>query len=266
MGETCVPPTVDARNVEPPLSLWVDDRLPEIQRLRLMLRRFGLRVRTAASSEKAKGEVRDRPFDLLLMDLRLDESNGIEVMRYARKIADQKYQRSIHFIAVTNFKDAYAEELRNNDFTFVYEKGELKNGKSKTFVEDCLFSAADSRIRADYPVLKEKPPLKSVDPKSFEHVCCDVGYVLRLEYAEVLARLWRCGDPRKRAIRVFDRSFLGKRGVREEGQPFRIDTFEGREDKAHVTLITPLHEAKDRSRRRIASEIDLERFREGTGE
>lgn len=254
-------PTDEALHVEHPLGLWVDDQPPEILRLQLMLIHNGLHVRIAESFDKAKGEVRERPFDLMILDLRLDKSDGIELLRYARTVTDKKHRRPIHFIAVTNFKHQYMEELRNNDFTFVYEKDELKDGRSKIFVEDCLFCAVDSRMRADYPELTKQPVLQSVEPESVKHVCCDVGYILRQEHTELLVRLWRCGAPGKRTIRIFDRSFLRERGVSEEGQPFRVDTFEGKEDMSLVTQITPLHQSMQRLRRRVAPEIDLERFR-----
>lgn len=258
-------PDTEAPDARRTLGLWVDDRPPEIVGLQLMLIRNGLHVRIAESYDSAKTEIRERPFDLMLLDLQLDKSDGIDLLHYARTMADKKFGRSIHFIVVTNFKHEYADKLRDNGFTFLYEKDQLKNGKSKTFVEDCLFCAVDSRMRADYPGLREKLVPPSVEPESVTHLCCDVGYVLRQEHTEVLARLWRCGVPGKRTIRIFDRSFLRERGIKEQGQPFRIDTCEGREDKALVTYITPLHEPMERSRRRIVPEIDLERFREDTG-
>ena len=148
--------TTDVLNLERPRSLWVDDRPDEISKLQHMLIHNGMLVDIVDSFHKAKEEVRGRPYDLMLLDLRLDESDGIKLSHYARQVISRKFSRRIHFIAVTNFKHEYTDELHKDGFTFVYEKDELKNGKSKTFVEDCLFSAADSRVRVGYPKLKEK--------------------------------------------------------------------------------------------------------------
>ncbi len=247
-------------DVDRPIALWVDDRPPEVYRLRDMLVNQGLIIKIAATSAEAKAEVRDQPYDLILVDLRLDEMDGISVAKYARQLIANKYRRSIHFGAVTNFKHEYGEHSQRELFTFIYEKSDLLNGKSKAFVEDCLFAAADSRIRAGYPELSKPPFLPHANPDSVSHVRCDVGYVLDVGGPQVRVRLWRRGNPLERTIRLFARSYLSNRGVTGTGQPFRIDTFQSRSDQALVTLVTPLYESSDRLTRRVARDVDLEQF------
>jgi hypothetical protein len=254
----------DASDLHRPATLWVDDKPAEIDTLRNMLTDHGVLVEIATSSAEAKAEVRKRPYDLMVVDFRLDgHEDGISFARYARQLMAIKYHRTIHFGAVTNFRHLYGEDSQREVFTFVYDKSDLWNGKSKAFLEDCLFAAADSRIRAEYPELRLNPPPVFLLRDSVEHVRCDVGYVLRLEGSQALVRLWRRSVPGERTIRVFDRCFLSERRVSEPGQPLRIDTFVTKQDKAYITLISPLHESTDRSPRRVAGEIDLQQFRGG---
>jgi CheY-like chemotaxis protein len=260
-----MPSIVDTSNLGPPsdtpIGLWVDDRPSEILALSELLRDNGILVDIASTYAEAKAEIKNQCYDLMLVDLRLDELDGISFSRYARRWVADKYHRTVHFGAVTNFKHEYGEQSQRDSFLFVYDKGDLANGQKKRFLEDCLFSAADSRIRGEYPGLIENRVPRHVDPRLVVHVRCDVGYVLGIEGSQCWVRLWRRGSPLERTIRVFDRTFLSRRGVEAQGQPFRIDTFEGKTDKAITTFLVPLCNGVDRVRKRIAPDIDLERFR-----
>lgn len=255
-----------------PTSLWLDDKPEEIRRLSDLLAYHGLPVDIKTTSTEAEATLRQRPYDLVLVDLRLAEptTDGLSFSRYARRLIGNKYHRTIHFVAVTNYRHGYGSaETQRDIFTYVYDKDQLSNGSSKIFVEDCLFAAADSRVRAEHPDIGQSPIPDCVGPDMLSrthHVRCDIGYVLRFEGAQALVRLWRRGKPGERTIRVFSRSFLNERGLAAAGQPLRIDTYETESDKAVITRIVPLQEHTKRSRRCLVREIDMGRFRDGSAQ
>jgi DNA-binding response OmpR family regulator len=63
----------------------VDDELPIRMTMGDMLRRRGFEVELASSGEEALDIVFQRPFDLLLLDLKLPQMDGIEVAHRARE-------------------------------------------------------------------------------------------------------------------------------------------------------------------------------------
>src|SRR3954452_4002257 len=63
----------------PAKILVVDDETPIRTTMGDILRRRGYEVVTAASGEEALGLIHQRPFDLLLLDLRLPGLNGLDV-------------------------------------------------------------------------------------------------------------------------------------------------------------------------------------------
>ena len=65
--------------------LVVDDEAPIRITMSEVLRRRGFEVVTAASGEEALELVHERPFDLLLLDLKLPGIDGVEVARRARE-------------------------------------------------------------------------------------------------------------------------------------------------------------------------------------
>ncbi|HYF62841.1 MAG TPA: response regulator transcription factor, partial [Herpetosiphonaceae bacterium] len=65
--------------------LVVDDEMPIRMTMGDMLRRRGFEVEVASSGEEALDIVFQRPFDLLLLDLKLPQMDGIEVAHRARE-------------------------------------------------------------------------------------------------------------------------------------------------------------------------------------
>src|SRR5947209_20133222 len=66
--------------------LVVDDETPIRTTMADILRRRGYEVVTAASGEEALGLIHQRPFDLLLLDLRLPGLSGLDVAQRAHEI------------------------------------------------------------------------------------------------------------------------------------------------------------------------------------
>lgn len=65
--------------------LVVDDEAPIRMTMGDMLRRRGYEVTTAENGEAALGLIYQRPFDLLLLDLKMPGLSGIDVARRARE-------------------------------------------------------------------------------------------------------------------------------------------------------------------------------------
>lgn len=70
----------------PARILVVDDEMPIRMTMGDILRRRGYDIVTAASGEEALEQLHLRPFDLLLLDLRLPGLNGLEVARQAQDV------------------------------------------------------------------------------------------------------------------------------------------------------------------------------------
>ena len=66
--------------------LIVDDNVVLITSIALILKRKGHLVATANSGQEAIDMVRDRPFDLILMDVKMQGMSGIEAMEEIRTI------------------------------------------------------------------------------------------------------------------------------------------------------------------------------------
>jgi DNA-binding response OmpR family regulator len=77
---------VKERTDSPPRVLAVDDESLIRMSLRIALAREGYEVDTASSGSEAMGLLDRYRYDLVLLDLRLPDVSGIEVLRYARRL------------------------------------------------------------------------------------------------------------------------------------------------------------------------------------
>lgn len=66
--------------------LVVDDDLNILKVLRMRLESGGYTVVTASESQKAKGKILEENFDLALLDLKLSETDGIDLMKDLREV------------------------------------------------------------------------------------------------------------------------------------------------------------------------------------
>ncbi|HRT62633.1 MAG TPA: sigma-54 dependent transcriptional regulator [Syntrophales bacterium] len=66
--------------------LVVDDDLNILKVLRMRLESGGYAVVTASESQKAKGKILEENFDLALLDLKLSEADGIDLMKDLREV------------------------------------------------------------------------------------------------------------------------------------------------------------------------------------
>jgi DNA-binding response OmpR family regulator len=77
---------VDEKAHPPPRVLAVDDESLIRMSLKIALAREGYEVDTASSGGEAMGLLDRFRYDLVLLDLRLPDVSGIEVLRYARRL------------------------------------------------------------------------------------------------------------------------------------------------------------------------------------
>lgn len=71
---------------ETPTVLVVDDNAEHGQALAKTLERAGYRVSTAGDGEEALRVLVERPFDLILTDLRMPRMNGLDLLRNIRAL------------------------------------------------------------------------------------------------------------------------------------------------------------------------------------
>jgi two-component system response regulator HydG len=61
--------------------LVVDDDLSHLKTLKTIIKSWGYRAFEADDGTKAVGLVKERPYDLILMDVRMAEMSGIEALK-----------------------------------------------------------------------------------------------------------------------------------------------------------------------------------------
>jgi CheY-like chemotaxis protein len=88
----------DGGAAAPPLALIVDDNAVNRSVTGHMLRRIGWGSVQVESGERALQELRSRPFDLLLLDLRMQDMDGEET---CRRVRDELGLRALKVVAYT---------------------------------------------------------------------------------------------------------------------------------------------------------------------
>lgn len=70
-----------------PTVLVVDDDRDHCQALAKIFERAGYRVRTAADGQEALASLMERPFDLVITDLRMPRMNGLDLLLNVRAVS-----------------------------------------------------------------------------------------------------------------------------------------------------------------------------------
>ena len=89
-------------NHQPSRVLVVDDEVEVTYALQAYFQRKGYEMVTAFDGAQAMGHLESRPVDLVLLDLRMPEVNGIEVLRYIRA-----HKPQTRVVVITAFDDEY---------------------------------------------------------------------------------------------------------------------------------------------------------------
>jgi two-component system response regulator HydG len=96
--------------------LVVDDDAGHLATLRTLLGSWHYQITTATDGSGAVAQVRERPFDLVLMDVRMTEMNGIEALRRIRA-----HNPSIPVLIMTAYSsvDTAVEALRSGAYDYL---------------------------------------------------------------------------------------------------------------------------------------------------
>jgi len=105
-------------------KILIIDREPDIRKtLETLLRKEGYQVRSASGGEEAINTLKSEPSDLVVMDINMTGTNGLQVMRKIKKLDDE-----IEIIILTGTVsiDNAVQALRNNG-AFDFLTKPLKN-------------------------------------------------------------------------------------------------------------------------------------------
>lgn len=101
------------------LVLVVDDHADERAITRIVLEHFGYQVRTASSAGEALRFARERPPDLIVMDIMMPDMDGVEAIE---RLAADPRTSSIPVVAYTAYRDVYRDRLDRSCFVDTLEK------------------------------------------------------------------------------------------------------------------------------------------------
>ncbi|ADB19388.1 two component, sigma54 specific, transcriptional regulator, Fis family [Pirellula staleyi DSM 6068] len=93
--------------------LLVDDDRHLLESMALWLREQHVEVETAASCQEAIAKMRDRAFDIVLSDIRLDDGDGFDVLAFSRK---NRPEQSVILLTGYGTVDTAIEALRAGAF------------------------------------------------------------------------------------------------------------------------------------------------------
>lgn len=131
-----------------PDVLVVDDDFAHRTMLRTVLKKWGYNVSEAESGEKAVELSRDNPFDLLLMDVRMEGISGIEALKRVKA-----YNPSIPVLIMTAYSNVESaiEALKSGAYDYLIKPLDM----------DLLRRAADralehSLLKSENSVLRER--------------------------------------------------------------------------------------------------------------
>ncbi len=106
-----------ARNLEKPTALVVDDDPDLVATVTDALSRAGITASSCCDPEQALGQLSDKAFDLVLLDIGFPKANGIEMCARIREFAAHK-RTPIVFLTATDSIESRAQSSLNggNDF------------------------------------------------------------------------------------------------------------------------------------------------------
>jgi CheY-like chemotaxis protein len=84
-----------------PLVLLVDDYKPNVLVAGTLLENLGYRYEVASNGKKALKKLESRHFDIILMDVQMQEMDGLQTTRHIRKLEKKKNLPRMPIIAMT---------------------------------------------------------------------------------------------------------------------------------------------------------------------
>jgi two-component system, NtrC family, response regulator PilR len=113
--------------------LIIDDEKSIRDMLAIMLKREGYHVSLAENGKTAINAINKNVFDLVISDIRLPDTNGIEILKHAKKVSPET-----EFILITAFasQETAVEALKNGAADYVYKPFDIEDLKIK--VSNCI--------------------------------------------------------------------------------------------------------------------------------
>ncbi len=125
--------------MRPALVLLVDDNRTLCKTMSYILERKGYEVQIAGDGDTAIELVREQAFDLILMDIKMPELNGVETYR---RIKDIRPDATVLMMTAYAVPDLVQDALREGAITIIYKPfdmedllkkiGQLVNGKGRS--------------------------------------------------------------------------------------------------------------------------------------
>jgi signal transduction histidine kinase/CheY-like chemotaxis protein/sensor domain CHASE-containing protein len=153
-------------------ALVVDDIKENRDLLSLMLRMIGCEVWTLETGEEALNLVRQTPFDILFLDMRLSGMNGLETAR--RLLQEQGERLKIVAMSASAFRHEQEAYLKAGCLEFV----------SKPFLPERIYRSLNTLLESDFIFREEKPhdPANS-EPPDLKELAIPEELVTRLTTA-----------------------------------------------------------------------------------
>jgi len=98
----------------------VDDNINLCKTMSFVLKRKGYEVSIAENGQQAIESVRERPFDLIFLDIKMSIMNGVETYKEIRKIRPE-----VLVMMMTAYRQEMnqlvSESINNNAYTCIYK-------------------------------------------------------------------------------------------------------------------------------------------------
>ncbi len=175
---TAAPPphaNVSARPVAISSALVVDDQPSNREVLALALRRLGVEVETASTGEAAVTRAGQRPWDLILMDLRMPGMGGLEAIRRLRALPPPASEVPIIAVTASAFSADYASAAAAGAHGFITKPVDHQ----RLLAEIHRLTASDTPRRLIDLLALESPPAETLTALRDAAVVGDVSAMER---------------------------------------------------------------------------------------
>lgn len=98
--------------------LIVDDNISLCKTMSLILRRKGYAVTTAQDGPEAVSQVRERPFDMIFMDIKMPIMDGVETYKRIRSI---RPEAAVVMMTAYTVEDLVEKALQEGAYAIIYK-------------------------------------------------------------------------------------------------------------------------------------------------